>query len=171
MKLPYRKSWAGNLLMWSDLTLNPSFKVKRGQPNLKGFITHLLLILEVCNVKPTCRILWAGNLLLSDLTFGPSLKVKRWFTGFGELSFWWIQICIGSPIRRSSFQFPVQLSKLGSTEVSILLHFISILKQNITSIEFSVEFSLIESYIEILLIHFEIVNWTCFSDKNVNLKI
>ena len=25
----YRKSWAGNLLMWSDLTLDPSFKVKR----------------------------------------------------------------------------------------------------------------------------------------------
>ena len=26
----HRKSWAGNLLMWSDLTLDPSFKVKRG---------------------------------------------------------------------------------------------------------------------------------------------
>ena len=26
----YRKSWAGNLLMWSYLTLDPSFKVKRG---------------------------------------------------------------------------------------------------------------------------------------------
>ena len=24
------KSWAGNLLVWSDLTLDPSFKVKRG---------------------------------------------------------------------------------------------------------------------------------------------
>ena len=23
-----RKSWAGNLLLWSDLTLDPSFKVK-----------------------------------------------------------------------------------------------------------------------------------------------
>ena len=29
-KLTYRKSWAGNLLVWSDLTLDPSFKVKRG---------------------------------------------------------------------------------------------------------------------------------------------
>ena len=29
-KPTYRKSWAGNLLMWSDLTLDPSFKVKRG---------------------------------------------------------------------------------------------------------------------------------------------
>ena len=25
-----RISWTGNLLMWSDLTLDPSFKVKRG---------------------------------------------------------------------------------------------------------------------------------------------
>ena len=30
VKPAYRKSWAGNLLMWSDLTLDPSFKVKRG---------------------------------------------------------------------------------------------------------------------------------------------
>ena len=27
-KPTYRKSWAGNLLVWSDLTLGPSFKVK-----------------------------------------------------------------------------------------------------------------------------------------------
>ena len=90
--------WCGRIWPWA-----PPFKVKQGQPNLKGFITRLLLILEVCNVKPTCRILWAGNLLMSDVAFGPSFKVKRWFTGFGELSFWWIQICICSPMRRSSF--------------------------------------------------------------------
>ena len=29
-KPTYRKSWAGNLLVWSDLILDPSFKVKRG---------------------------------------------------------------------------------------------------------------------------------------------
>ena len=29
-------------------------------------------------------------------TLSPSCKVKRWFTGLGELSFQWIQICIGS---------------------------------------------------------------------------
>ena len=29
-KPTYRKSWAGNLFVWSDLTLGPSFKVKRG---------------------------------------------------------------------------------------------------------------------------------------------
>ena len=33
-----------NLLMWSDLTFNPSFKVKQGQPNLKMLITRLLLV-------------------------------------------------------------------------------------------------------------------------------
>ena len=39
MKPTYRKSWVGNILMWSDLTLDPSFKVKQGQPNLKMLIT------------------------------------------------------------------------------------------------------------------------------------
>ena len=29
-KPTYRKSWAGNLLVWSDLTLDPSVKVKQG---------------------------------------------------------------------------------------------------------------------------------------------
>ena len=29
-KQTYRKSWAGNLLVWSDFTLGASFKVKRG---------------------------------------------------------------------------------------------------------------------------------------------
>ena len=38
---------------------------------------------------------WARNFLMLDLTLGPSFKVKQWFTGFGELSFRWIQICIG----------------------------------------------------------------------------
>ena len=53
-------------------------------------------------MKPTYRKPWAGNFLMfSDL--GPSFKVKRWFTGFGELSFRWIQICIGSPMRRSTY--------------------------------------------------------------------
>ena len=104
MKPTYRKSWARNLLMWTDLTLGPSFKVKRGYPNLEVLIARLLLVLEVCNVKPTYRRSWAGNILMfSDLTLGPSFKVKQWFTGFGELSFRWIQICIGSPMRKSSF--------------------------------------------------------------------
>ena len=39
------------------------------------------------------------------LTFGASFKVKQWFTSFGELSFRWIQICIGFPMHRSSLVF------------------------------------------------------------------
>ena len=39
-KPTYKKSWAGNLLVWSDLTLDPFFKVKRGLPNLKVLITR-----------------------------------------------------------------------------------------------------------------------------------
>ena len=78
VKPTYRKSWAGNLLMWSGLTLSPSFKVKRRQPNLKVLMACLLLVLEVCHVKPTYRKSYAGNLLVwSDLTLSPSFKVKR----------------------------------------------------------------------------------------------
>ena len=118
----YSNSWAGNLLMWSDLTLSPSYKVKRGQPNLKEFITRLLFILEICNVKPTCRILWAGN-LLSDLTFGPSFKVRRWFTGFVELSFWWIQICISSLMHRSCYMYFYIIVIFPLTTILQLIHF------------------------------------------------
>ena len=64
--------------MWSDLTLDPFFKVKRGYPNLKVLITRLLLVLEVWDGKLTYRKSWAGNLLMwSDLTLDPSFKVKQ----------------------------------------------------------------------------------------------
>ena len=54
--------------MWSDLTVGPCFKVKRGMP-------HLLLVLEVCIVKPTYCKSWPGNLLTwLNLTFGPHFK-------------------------------------------------------------------------------------------------
>ena len=73
--LTYRKSWAGNLLVLSDLTLGLFFKVKQGQPNIKVLISGLLLILELWDGKPTCRKSCAGNLLVwSDLTFGPLLQ-------------------------------------------------------------------------------------------------
>ena len=45
---------------------------------LKMLITHLLLVLEVWDGKPTYRKSWAGNLLVwTDLTLGPSFKVKQ----------------------------------------------------------------------------------------------
>ena len=58
--------------------LSPSFKVNREQPNLKVLITHLLLVLEVWDGKPTYRKSWDVSFLMwSDLTFDPSFKVKR----------------------------------------------------------------------------------------------
>ena len=48
-KPTYMKSWAGKLVLWLDLTLDLSFKVKRAEPNLKVLITRLLLGLEVWN--------------------------------------------------------------------------------------------------------------------------
>ena len=71
--------------MWSDLTLGPSFKVKRGLPKLKVLITRSFLFLEVTS---TYRKSWAKNLLMwSDFTLGSSFKIKRWLIGFGEFSF------------------------------------------------------------------------------------
>ena len=61
--------------------------------------------------------------MLSDLTFGPSFKVKRWFTGFGELSFWWIYICIGSPMHRSSYYMYFLLNATSVTAVLQLINF------------------------------------------------
>ena len=56
--------------MWSDLPLDPSFKVKQGQPNLNVLITRLLFALEVWDGKPTYRKSWAGNL-------GPFLQGQK----------------------------------------------------------------------------------------------
>ena len=41
MKPTYRKSWAGNLLMWSDLALDPSFKVKQCLVSTEELTTDL----------------------------------------------------------------------------------------------------------------------------------
>ena len=55
--------------------LGLSFKVKRGEPNLKVLITCLLLVLQVCNVKPTYRKSWAPSLMMwSHLALVPFLQ-------------------------------------------------------------------------------------------------
>ena len=59
-----------------DLGAPPSRSNEDSQ-NLKVLITCLLLVLEVCNVKPTYKKSWAGNSVMwSDLTLGPFFKVK-----------------------------------------------------------------------------------------------
>ena len=72
------ESWAGNLLMWFDLTLDPLLQGQTRKAKLKVLITRLLLVLEVWNGKPTYRKSWAGNLLVwSDSTLDPAFKVKQ----------------------------------------------------------------------------------------------
>ena len=63
-----RKSWAGNLLMWSDLTWGTSFRVKNKS-------VYNSRIIGPRGPKPTHKKTWAGNLLmLLDLTFGPTFR-------------------------------------------------------------------------------------------------
>ena len=57
--------------------LGPLLQGQMRIAKLKMLITRLLLVLEVCNVKPNYRKLWAGNLLMwSDLTLSPSFNIK-----------------------------------------------------------------------------------------------
>ena len=74
---PFRKPYAANLLVVSDLTLDRSFKVKLWWLSIKVSISHLLLALEVCNLQSTFKKPLPTNLLVvSDLTLDHSFKVK-----------------------------------------------------------------------------------------------
>ena len=64
-------------MVLSNLTFDPSFKVKLGSIILKVPITCLLLVPKVWDVKATYRKTYPVNLLMmSDLTFDPSFKIK-----------------------------------------------------------------------------------------------
>ena len=77
---PFRKSYATNLLVMSDLTLDSSFKVKLGQDSIKMPISLLLLLLGVSNVQSTFRKPYAVHLLaMSNLTLDISFKIKLGF--------------------------------------------------------------------------------------------
>ena len=93
--------------MCSDLTLGPSLRSNKDR-KLKSAYNSIIIGPRGLQCETNLRKSWAGNLLMwSDLTLGPSFKVKRWFTGFGEFSFRWIQICIGSPKRKSNLLLEV----------------------------------------------------------------
>ena len=67
----HRVSWTRNLLMGSDLNLNPSFKVKHGHQN--PYI--LLIIIDIKDLKPTFEIAWARNLwAMFRFDLGPFLQ-------------------------------------------------------------------------------------------------
>ena len=55
--------------------LGPLLQSQPRTSELEVLITRLLLILEVCNVKPTYRKSWARN-QISDLALGHAYKVK-----------------------------------------------------------------------------------------------
>ena len=58
--------------------LGPLLEGQTRIAKLKMLISHLLLVLEVCNVKPTYRKSWVGNLFMwLDLTLDPFFKVKQ----------------------------------------------------------------------------------------------
>ena len=44
--------------------LGPFLQGQMRTPKLKGLITPLLLVVEVCSLKPTYRKSWAENLLM-----------------------------------------------------------------------------------------------------------
>ena len=73
MKPSYKKSLTGDLLMWSDLALGPSFKVKLGYPNINVLITRLLLVLEVHNAKQRNRIMGLESFDVHRFNLGPLL--------------------------------------------------------------------------------------------------
>ena len=71
------KSLAGNLLMWSDWTLDPLLQGQMRIAKLKSAYNSLIIGPRGLEWKPTCRKSLAGNLLvLSDLTLDPAFKVK-----------------------------------------------------------------------------------------------
>ena len=77
-KPTYRKSWAGNLVVWLDLTLGPLIQGQTRIAKLKSAYNLLIIGPTSWGGKPTYRKSWAGNLVVwLDLTLGPSFKVKR----------------------------------------------------------------------------------------------
>ena len=68
--------WKSSVVVRFDL--GPLLQGQTRIAKLKMLITRLLLVLEVCNVKPTYRKSWAGNRFVwSDLTLDPSFEVKQ----------------------------------------------------------------------------------------------
>ena len=63
------------------------------------------------------------NLLIwSDFTLGLS-KVKRYFNGFGEFSFWWIQFASVLQCNRSSFSMSCTYFGVSYNKIKLkLLH-------------------------------------------------
>ena len=95
-------------MVWSDLTKTL-------------LLTCLLLVLEIYSTKPTNTKSWARNLQMLNLTLSPPSRSDDGSLALVSCLFRWIQICIGSPMRRSSllleifFQFRLHKFPLYET--------------------------------------------------------
>ena len=83
VKPTHRKSLAGNLVMWSDLNLDPSFKVKRGEPNLKVGVGRVQIIrVDYSQIKTRLDIEHSRGLVSTstgnDIQYGGSRKQKKY---------------------------------------------------------------------------------------------
>ena len=83
--------------------LEPFFQAQTRIAKLKSAYNSLIIDPRGLQCETNLNIMgWESYVVSFDL-WPPSFKVKQWFTGFGELSFRWIQICISPPMRGSSF--------------------------------------------------------------------
>ena len=77
-KPSYRKSWAGNLLVWSDLTFGPLLQGQIRTAKPKSGYNSLIIGPRGLDGKPTYRKSWAGNdFVWLDLTLDPFFKVVQ----------------------------------------------------------------------------------------------
>ena len=60
-KATYRKSWAGNLLVWMDLTHGPFLQGQARIAKLKSAYNSLIIGPRGLGFKPTYRKSWAGK--------------------------------------------------------------------------------------------------------------
>ena len=114
VKTTYRKTCAGNLLMWPDLTLDPSFKVKRRCPNLKVPISRLLLVLLLVKRGwPSLKMPISSLLLLPEvwdvkLTLNSTFLLPdgRSYHSSGLVGFWKV---LGNSCCHGNASYPTAL--------------------------------------------------------------
>ena len=93
VQMTFRKPYAANLLVMSNLTLDLSFKVKLGWVNIKVPISHLLLVLVGSNVQSTFRKLCCASFGDVKFDLGPLLQGQ---TRVGQYKSAHISLIIGS---------------------------------------------------------------------------
>ena len=78
--------WESSDVLRFDLW--PLLQGQRRTAKLKSAYNSFIIDPRGLQCETNLQDIMGWEFLMSDLTFGTSFKVKRWFTGFGELSFW-----------------------------------------------------------------------------------